>query len=840
MDTTNIFARILFCAITTVAPFHLPAAPVADYAAITRNVRSIPMSGTAGGLAVIGRLALPLAISAGNKVTVAAGYHDDDANAGRIVGFAHTSLSDPESAERRNFLANIVKWSGRATAARLGCGRNIRAQEWQRAGFNAKPIGNAITETSLKRFDVILLSLHDNSLPGAVPALRKFVQNGKGILITGTPWAARKEVVEAVNEFISEAGLAFHGEYSSDKSFPVHRRLPSPYWSALVAIDAIGQHQSGRKPLDRNSLIIAARSVEEALGVRPSALGLADHIKSLSDAVGWIQPTQAKPLVKDRNPIGAMLARYQANILNTLPADRLPAHPAASDWPGSIPSGAATVSRTLNIRASAPSNKLVNSGHRGKRINTGLYAIPGQAITITIPAAAAEAGLSAQIGIHVDKTFHLRRWNRFPQISREWKLSQTVTKAAGAFGGLVIIGVPPGCQVGNIRITVEGAVAAPAFVLGQHSNEQWNARIKNAPGAWGYIESRDFCSYLPRSVLTKTDDPERIARYWQQVIETADRYLGYADWRKRGEGGYTDRDISAGYGHAGYPVVMAYGDKDWMATRGPEVGDWGFLHEIGHTFQDSFDGNYTIATHAEVDVNLVPAIAKMHLHDVTCIDNNSHNTFNAKPRLAAVKLLQAAPPAEQTWDRACKTPAAYDFYFTLAECFGWDLYGRAFGRLMNFLNYASDEPELKGLNKRDRFFLLFCQESGHNLLPHFKKYGLGKGKFPISTRVIAKVESLPHWSGNRPLKLSSPPLTLELPQTGNTVHHFKAVDPDPGTIFTWTIESGNDDGAFALNKRTGVLSIANPSVSAKPHRLKIKVSDSTVPESTATTTVTVR
>ena len=842
----NLRALLLFPLLTLAWPSPLFADPAADYRALTRGVRGIAMSGTAGGVAVIGRQAFPLASSKESSVTIAAGRFGDVVDGAPILCFAHTSLSDPRDAGRATFLRNAARWA--TGNGRLACGPGVNPAPWKKAGIDAVSIKTPLTATGAQGISAVLLNLHQPGVKESIPALRELAKQGTGILFTTTPWAAKKDVVEAVNAFLEAAGLAFHYRYSSDKSFAVAATPPSPLRSALTAIEALKTERNGRARLSLADRVTAAAAVEEGLSVRPAALGLADQVASLSQESGWIEVTKAKPLVKAKRPVEAMLAQYQANLLDTLPVEKLVAHPSAADWPGAVPANAPAPTREFTFRASAPSDRLINSGRRGIRVNTGVYAPPGGAVTITLPEHVTKAGLVAQIGVHVDKIFHLKRWRRFPKISREWKLTTPVTRVGCAFGGLVIIGVPPGCSEGDVKIRIEGAVAAPAFVLGETTNAEWNAGLKNAPGAWGYIESQDFCSYVPATVLRGVDDPERVARYWQTVVATADKYLGYGDWRKRGEGGYTDRDISVGYGHAGYPVVMAYGESDALVKRGPERGDWGFLHEIGHTFQDSFDGNYTIATHAEVDVNLVPAIAKMLVHDVTCIDNNSHNTFNAKPRLAAVQLFANLPPNEQTWDRACKSPAAYDFHFTLAECFGWSLYQRAFGRLMNFLQYPDDAPDLKALKrkspnyKRDRMFLLFCQESGHNLLPYFQKYGLGKGKHGLSPEVIAKVKHLPEWSGNRPLKLvTETTITVPPDATSNTViHRFRATDPDPGTIFTWTLESGNEANAFTLHKRTGQLTVKDPAAARNVRALTIKVSDSTVPESTGTMTVQLR
>ena len=375
----------------------------------------------------------------------------------------------------------------------------------------------------------------------------------------------------------------------------------------------------------------------------------------------------------------------------------------------------------------------------------------------------------------------------------------------------------------------------------------WNSRAKHAPGAWGYLKTPKWSGYVPRTILQTVEHPEAIAKYWQNAVDLADEYMGYAKWRRRGEAMLTDRDITVGYGHAGYPVMMMYAAEDEgsraLVERGPQRGDWGFLHELGHTFQDSFDGNYTIATHAEVDVNLVPGIVMMLIHDRTAWDNNSHGTFDAKNRAKDMAAWDAKPEAERTWDKACKgSSVAYDFYFTLAECFGWDLYKKALGRLADHLHEPGKDSELDALDpkdpnfKRNRFFLCFSQAAGRNLLPHFERYGLGRGDFGITPGVAAKVASLPEWRGNQPIASIEGPerITVKPGTTTDTaVAKFKAIDPDAGTRFTYRITSGNESGAFAIEQRTGVLKVAKPS-EVRAGVFTVEVTDSTIPLSTKT------
>jgi hypothetical protein len=279
-------------------------------------------------------------------------------------------------------------------------------------------------------------------------------------------------------------------------------------------------------------------------------------------------------------------------------------------------------------------------------------------------------------------------------------------------------------------------------------------------------------------------------------------------------------------------------DDQWaLARRGPELGDWGFLHELGHTFQDNFDGAYTIATHAEVDVNLVPALIKNKVHDITCWDGKHHSTFDAPSRLADLQKWADLPESEKTWAKACSMKVAYDFYFTLAECFGWELYRKAFSRWMDWLQKPGADPSLDRITskaaqaKRDRFFLLFCEESGRNLLPYFQKYGLGRGEHGLSPGVLESVKPLPEWSGNQDITGLEGPREIILKRdskAGEGLARFRAADPDPGTIFTYRIVEGDGAGAFHLEPRTGVLRLREGH-SAKPGVLTIRVQDNCVP-----------
>jgi hypothetical protein len=241
-----------------------------------------------------------------------------------------------------------------------------------------------------------------------------------------------------------------------------------------------------------------------------------------------------------------------------------------------------------------------------------------------------------------------------------------------------------------------------------------------------------------------------------------------------------------------------------------------------------------------VDVNLVPGLIINLIHGRTCWDNNSHDTFNAKNRIVALQKWDELSETERTWSNACEMKVAYDFYFTLAECFGWQLYEKAFSRLMNWLQKPGSDPDLDAINpkdanaKRDRFFLVFSQASERNLLPYFKKYGLGKDDSGLSSQVTAKVSKLPVWSGNQPITNFTGPAEVRVGKNtaaGSVLGTYTATDTDQGSILTYKIKGPHDSESISIETRTGRLIVLNPAL-VKPEVITIEVQDNAIPLST--------
>ncbi len=621
-------------------PSRVEADQSADYAALLSGLTTVSLStgNVPGAVAVHGRKAFPLLIETATlRPTIAAGYYNDDESRARAVAFSHTGWVNITDAPRAQLTLNALRWAGRKQAPVVGLGAgytNLRTY-LQEQGMTVKDVSTSMDtpQNDLSGVDVFLLSFHSGYTDAAFQKMTAFTANGGGLLALSTPWALNANAFRMTNEVLLPFGLGVNPVTISQLSYTAPVQPHSLYHSALNALDALIKQLNNQLTLTLEEQRTAAFAVENSLGAHPSAPVLTTPVKTLSDAYGLISVTTATPIARANKPVEAMLVRYQSNQFSSLPAAQVPVHPSASDWPG-LPAEGPAVTRTLEINANAPPNVLINYGNEGLRIPTGVYAKPGTPITVTIPADKANRGLDVQIGIHSDENWNLANWTRFPKVYRRDPLNQAVTETACAFGGLVFIRVPPNTNLGTFNVTVSGAVEAPWFKYGVNTDADWNDRIKKLPGAWGMISCEGITIFVSRRHLLNVNEPNKVIGHWDRAMRLADEFLGYSG-RVREEAAVTDRQITVGFGHAGYPFLMAYGDSDALVNGAVARGDWGFYHELGHAYQDSFDSNYIIATHAEVCVNLVPGLLMSRLHGRLPWDNDVHSTFNATSRLNA-------------------------------------------------------------------------------------------------------------------------------------------------------------------------------------------------------------
>ncbi|MCA8940205.1 MAG: M60 family metallopeptidase, partial [Planctomycetes bacterium] len=241
-------------------------------------------------------------------------------------------------------------------------------------------------------------------------------------------------------------------------------------------------------------------------------------------------------------------------------------------------------------------------------LSTGMYAPAGEVVTISVPKEALELGLRVRIGANKDLLYsHRDTWFRFPEISEVHDVTGPLMRLNNPFGGLIYIENPQERQGITLDFGIVGAVRAPYFVLGKTDNKQWVDEIRDFPAPWAELECHKVILTVPSRLIRKLDNPEALMRFWDR---TRDYYaeLSTKPLQSRPERMVVDVQISNGYMHAGYPIMMqTYGeadrycvDLDALSSRPSEIA-WGLWHELGHNHQEK---DWTFSNTTEVTVNL--------------------------------------------------------------------------------------------------------------------------------------------------------------------------------------------------------------------------------------------
>ncbi len=425
-----------------------------------------------------------------------------------------------------------------------------------------------------------------------------------------------------------------------------------------------------------------------------------------------------------RNPIGAarmmdrLVIAVQSQVLDETPPQEVRAHKAAAVFPGAVAPGAARVSNQVKIPLAKPD-----------RHGIGLYVVAGEPLRVEIPASAIGLGLRVRIGAHSDNLFNLDTWRRMPVIARTWPLNKRETIVASPYGGVVYIEVPRG-RTGEVDVAIEGAVEAPLYISGVTDPAEWNT-IRERPGPWAEIGSDRMIVTVPSELVRKIDAPEHIARTWIRLLDLAGDLAQIPVERARPERFVTDEQISAGYMHAGYPL-MCHLDQAANLVDPTHIltdGNWGFFHEVGHNHQN---GDWTFEGTTEVTVNLFPLYIYEHL---TGIPPKQHPRGNDAFLREQMAKFDFAKPDFEKWK--ADPFLALAMYVQLQHEFGWDAYKSIFAK---YLALPAAERPRNDAEKRDQWMTRFSREVGRNLGPFFQKWGV-----PVSAEALRAVAELPVW-----------------------------------------------------------------------------------------------
>jgi hypothetical protein len=709
----------------------------------------VPDEFSPGAVCLFGDEAFPILLGGNRRIAmpllVGSRYEN-----GRVAIFGHSGLIGgnfcKSSPEATKLALNLVQWLAQSNNAQkvkpLGeirvavIGEQGTAAFLTEQGVKADDFRQFSDEIVLEKYDLIIFGaekIRDNQ----IPALDAFVKNGGGLLSAATGWgwqmlnpAGDLKTTFAGNKLFAPMGVVWSGQFvEKPRDGYTPARRVSKFLHPKAALDAVL-----KTPVDTTltaadwSQIVA--SLELVLGCLPEEqAAMFSELHKLIDR--QVVPTKQKPVVGAQQPLDRLAMLFQTQRYmhsqnkNGLPEELVvPKFDAATEFPGDIPADAKRVSRTVEI------DTIIPDWH-----STGLYAAPGDVITITIPEGAANRGRNpfrVRIGALTDRLWHLEKWERYPEISLEVQLTKPVTKLVNPFGGHVYFVVPRNVPQETVKVQIDGAVEAPYYVFGATTDEQWQ-KSRTAPGPWAELASDRVVITVPSHLVRELDNPKELMQFWNGVLDADAKLAGWPQKRVRPERITADRQISAGWMHSGYPVMTptqterGLVDLAYLKERGDR---WGFFHEFGHNHQS---GDWTFNGTVEVTVNLFSLYNYEKQYGTPIAE--TRREMRPEVRRAAKAKYIADGADFNTWK---SDPfLALGMYVELIEEFGWESFIEVFGE------YRELPPNERPRNddaKRDQWMCRFSKKVGKNLGPFFDQWGV-----PVSQEAKDSIADLPVW-----------------------------------------------------------------------------------------------
>ncbi len=703
-----------------------------DWRAICEGVKKVAAPGLPGSLCVFGPEAFALVTGSAQRDLKLPAIAASRLGKGRLVAFGHDGYFDPgalSAADTATLMLNAIRWAAGKDKPRVAVFRRPALLRFLRGrGLAAEE--RPASAKQLEGFDV--LCIHGNDIPASAD-LEAFVRAGGGLVAAETGWGWRqihgaKSLTRdhPGNRLLAKAGLAWADDglrRTSPEGFAVQR--PGEMLHAGLALDALLAQSEGKKKLSRQEIAQAAWTLSHAARSVPQGdeFLLPRLARLEKDRAGEIVPSPQKPLTMAR-PLDRVLLTLQIQRLRSAPVEALKAHPAAAAFPGSVPADAPRVSKKLVFDTSIP------AWH-----STGLYAAPGEIVEVKCAKEAARAGLVVRVGAHNDRLWHHPAWRRCPEICWRFPVKSQAVRVANPFGGPIYLEVPGHCKLGKTEVEFAGAVEAPFFVLGQTSLAEWRSKVRNRPAPWAELATGKVVLTVPSRVVRKLDDPERLMKFWDQVLDACADLATIPRERPRPERYVTDTQISAGYMHSGYPIMTMLDvapvmvDRERMLRNG-HGGVWGLFHELGHNHQRP---EWTFGGTVEVTVNLFT----LYVFDTVC--GRPRGSFDRvggerRKRMLA-DYFKNGPDFEGKWRR--RPFLALVMYVQLQEAFGWEPFKKVFAE---YRRLPPNERPRSDADKRDQWLVRFSRTVGRNLGPFFQAWGV-----PTSEKARAQVADLPVW-----------------------------------------------------------------------------------------------
>ena len=782
----------------------------ADQSDLAMGIGQTEWGGWPSPILPIGEWAFPVGFAEGaygSSIPVISASH---VGKGKMLGYGHEGWVDGQGEKETMFSLRAVEWT---------CGSNAIIGLAYGAGFDdfkddleeeGHTVISSVTPDDLNGLECLLDEFWNGHDDNDNQKITQFVLGGGGLVMGGHAWYWSYSNRDVSHNYPGNKIAKTTGLFVSDRwgyNQVEIAESPHPLTQPRAAIEAILEDRTGNLSLQIEDAVVADSTLSSCTQV----VSLDFHsfwgpLRDVVNLTGWTV-IEYGTLWQDighnmgEDPVADTLLRVEAAITQGLPASELTAHPGHSEFPGSVPSNASRVSLSVSIdgnQSGLPSEFGYSGARSHIRMSTGLYAAPGDVVSVSVPNEIVDSGTLVLVGAHSDKLWHKEQLHRHPEIVRWWDVDSTQLEVGNAFGGLIYIAIEAGSSLGVFDVTISNAVRSPTFFLGKTGIDTWINQEREQLAPWSEIGSDQFVLTVPSHEIRNLDDPDSLMGWWDQALIMEHELYGFTPW-PRVERAVFDAQISAGWMHSGYPF-MAHDlsvpdvlDLDHISQE----GDWGMFHELGHNHQWMPS---TLPGTTETSCNF----ASVYLME-DLVGIQGHNAIDPQQRDARMRAYFDDGSNIENWS----VWTALDTYLIVKEEWTWEAITSA---LTVYYSLPPSEVPDTDEEEFNAWVLHISNATGYNLAPYHAAWG-----FPITDATFNSLGHLPVWV-NDPLRgdyYSYGAILREIyspSPSGATTTTISWETYDNGTDISLTLFYGTSDGGNQESNWDNSVSIGGTSV----------------------------
>ncbi|XP_040269521.1 TRPM8 channel-associated factor homolog [Bufo bufo] len=676
------------------------------------GVSSLDITGsaTASELLLHGPLTFPLGLTSSHQCFFAAAYY----GRGRVVVGSHESFLTKK--ELKSFILNAISWLDAGRNGRIGVNKEVQSLI---PILQAEGISCAMSNLS-SEFSIYCCNSYSDA---EVDKIHQFVAEGGSLLIAGQAWYwsySHSDVLSEYpgNKILNKFGISILERNIEAGNYKVPESANAYHFPRSIC-QLLRELKKGveiKPPLSSwLSKLKQDVSSFRKLPATPLRMSLWQEFSQLILGCNLPEVSKEHPVKNCSKEAFLMCLAQEVNCL----------YDSVQEDTGELDvQGEPTI--MANIDGTNPGGDVWRS--------TGLYLPPNKKATLLFPKQAVGKGLQVQVGCQSDDLGAAAELCRAPVVVHRKNVVHEKVVISCVWGGLLYVIVKGKSQLGIVTMMAHGAEPAPTFTKGQTKVSSWLDTLRTSTSPWAELITENIILTVPTDKVRSLEDPESLMSLWDNIMSTVADLASIPKKLPRPERIVADVQISAGWMHAGYPIMCHLPTASTLVSVAEiKKGLWGPIHELGHNQQR---GVWEFPPHTtEATCNLW----SVYVHETVLgiPRDNAHPALKPGDREKIIKQYLKNGAKLNEWS----VWTALETYLQLQEGFGWDPFKQVFSEYQTMSNVSN----VKNV-KMNLWAEKFSQAVNKNLAPFFKAWG-----WPIDDTTTKKLSVLSEWEEN-PMK----------------------------------------------------------------------------------------